>query len=64
MGRVATELVAGVIVGAFIGWVCKDVAVESADEIRESGLDWKSQLSGVVAHKAREWYLKKVQEID
>jgi hypothetical protein len=51
------------LTGQFIGWVCRDVAVESADEIAESGLDWKKCLSGVVATRAREWFMKKCEEI-
>lgn len=50
-------------IGKFIGWVCKDVAVESAQEIEESGLEWKGCLSGLVAATAREWFIKKCEEI-
>jgi hypothetical protein len=51
------------LTGQFIGWVCRDVAIESADEIAESGLDWKKCLSGVVAARAREWFMKKCEEL-
>ena len=49
--------------GKFIGWVCRDVALESAQEIAESGMDWKKCLSGVVATRAREWFMKKCEEL-
>lgn len=49
--------------GQFIGWVCRDVAVESAQEIEESGFNWKKDLAGVVANRAREFYIKKCEEI-
>lgn len=49
--------------GRFIGWVCKDVAEESAQEIEESGLAWKGQLSGVVANRAREFFIRRVEAI-
>lgn len=49
--------------GKFIGWICRDIVNESTQEIAESGLDWKTQLSGVIATKARNWYHEKVKEI-
>lgn len=49
--------------GRFIGWVCRDVATESAQEIAESGMSWKGCLSGVVANKAREFFIKQVEAI-
>ena len=49
--------------GQFIGWVCRDVALESAQEIEESGMAWKGCLSGVVATRAREWFIRKCEEL-
>lgn len=51
------------LTGKFIGWICKDIATESALEIQESGMDWKTQLSGVITTRAREWYIRKCEEI-
>jgi hypothetical protein len=49
--------------GKFIGWICRDISTESALEIAESGLDWKSQLSGVIATRARNWFFEKQKVI-
>jgi len=49
--------------GQFIGMICRDIALESASEIEESGMDWKRVLSGVIATRAREWWLKRCEAI-
>ena len=48
--------------GKLIGWVCKDISDECQTEIEESGLDWKKQLSGVIASTVRNWYFKHMEE--
>ncbi|MDF1699587.1 MAG: RNA ligase family protein [Planctomycetota bacterium] len=48
--------------GVFIGWVCKDVAKESKDELETSDLTWK-QVSAEVVRAARTWYLEGVQRV-
>ena len=50
------------LIGPFIGWLSKDVNKECADELEASNLTWK-QVSGAVATAARQWYLKKIEEI-
>lgn len=50
------------LIGPFIGWFSKDVSKECADELEESGLEWK-QVSKAVSNTARDWYLKKIEEI-
>ena len=49
--------------GAFIGWVCRDVVTECAQEIIDDGHDWKKDLSGVVATRARDFFIKKCEEM-
>ena len=48
--------------GKYIGWVCRDVALEGADELVAAGLEWK-QVQGVVATRARQFFINKVKEI-
>jgi len=48
--------------GRVIGWVCRDVATESVDELEASGLDWK-QVQGVVATRAREWFHRHLDQV-
>jgi hypothetical protein len=38
--------------GRIIGWVCKDIADETAQELEEADLTWK-QVQGVIAEKVR-----------
>lgn len=47
-------------IGAFIGWVCKDVTKECQAELEVSCLDWK-QVSKFITTAARQWYLLKVK---
>ncbi|MCR9222827.1 MAG: RNA ligase family protein [Hyphomonas sp.] len=48
-------------IGKLIGWVCKDISVECETEIVESGLDWKKQLSGVIATEVRKWTFQQLE---
>lgn len=48
--------------GQFIGWICRDVALEGADELLAANLEWK-QVQGLVATRAREFFISKVQEL-
>lgn len=43
--------------GAFIGWMGKDVEKESKVELEAAGLNWK-QVSGAVTTAARQWFQK------
>lgn len=46
-------------IGAFLGWVSKDVAKECGPELAASGLDAKA-VSKAVTELARKWYMAKV----
>lgn len=46
-------------IGAFLGWVSKDVAKECGPELAASGLDAKAVSKAVTEH-ARKWYMAKV----
>lgn len=46
-------------VGAFLGWITKDVEKETKGELAASGLDPK-QAAKAVTDRARKWYLSKV----
>ncbi len=46
-------------VGAFLGWISKDVEKETKGELAASGLDPK-QAAKAVTDRARKWYLAKV----
>lgn len=46
----------------FIGWVCKDVATECADDLEASGLSWK-QVQGSVANAASVWFRKHISAL-
>ena len=48
--------------GQYIGWICRDVALEGADELLAASLEWK-QVQGLVATRAREFFIGKVQEV-
>ena len=48
--------------GQYIGWVCKDVATEGAQELLRGNLEWK-QVQGIIANRAREFFMEKVKEI-
>jgi hypothetical protein len=50
------------LIGPFLGWFNKDVAKESTAELAAAKLEWKD-VSKAVSSRAREWYLKKMQEI-
>ena len=50
------------LIGPFIGWIGKDVNKESTVELEASGLEWKD-VSKSVTTAARNWYLKKIEEI-
>jgi len=49
------------LIGPFLGWVSKDIAKESNDELKVSGLEWR-QVNKTVTSRAREWYLSKIAE--
>ena len=51
------------VLGAFIGWVSKDVAKETITELNAAGLEWK-QVSKAVATRARTWFLERVNRVD
>ena len=46
-------------IGAFLGWVSKDVAKECGPELAASGLDPKAAAKAVTEH-ARKWYLARI----
>lgn len=48
--------------GSFLKWFGQDVQKETQVELDESGLEWK-QVAKPINKKAREWFIKKVQEI-
>jgi hypothetical protein len=47
--------------GEYIKWIHKDILKECTDQIAANGFEWR-QLTGPVSTKAREYYLKTVQE--
>jgi hypothetical protein len=47
--------------GDFIRWVFNDILKEEADVIAASGFDQK-KLRGPIANKARQWYVKRLNE--
>lgn len=48
--------------GAFLGWVGKDVKKESVAELDQSGLEWKD-VSKAVTARAREWFMEQHETI-
>lgn len=46
-------------IGAFLGWISKDVAKECGPELAASGLDPKAAAKAVTEH-ARRWYLARI----
>lgn len=50
------------LIGQFLAWIGKDVQTETVSELEASGLEWK-QVSGIVQRQAREWYIKKYNEL-
>lgn len=61
-----SEAVKGVadpkLTGDFLRWVATDIIKECSIELSESGLEWK-QVAGEISKRARDWYLKKANEI-
>lgn len=47
--------------GAFLSWIFNDILKEESDTLEASGLNRKD-VSGVVAKKARTWYLTKINK--
>lgn len=50
------------VMGAFIGWICKDVEKETGAELEAAKLTWK-QVQKAVGDSARRWYLGKVEAL-
>jgi hypothetical protein len=50
------------LIGAFIGWMSKDVQKESIDELEAVELEWK-MIAKEISTRSRVWYLAKIQEI-
>lgn len=48
-------------VGKMIGWVCKDIVTECADEIEAMGANTK-MIGGPIAAKVRGWWFNKLEE--
>lgn len=48
--------------GAFIGWICKDVEKETGAELEAAQLTWK-QVQKVVGDAARKWYSSKAESL-
>lgn len=44
--------------GAYLQWICKDVLKEEADTIEASGFEWKKDVNSHVIQRARQHFLK------
>jgi hypothetical protein len=45
--------------GKFLEWIVRDIQKETSDELEASKLEWKA-VSKVIATRAREWYMSKL----
>ena len=50
------------LIGPFIGWVGKDVKLETTAELEASDLDWK-MVAKQVSDRARKWYMEQLTKI-
>jgi len=50
------------LIGPFLKWIGGDVKKECQNELQVSNIEWKS-VAGPLAKTAKEWYVKRIQEI-
>ena len=49
-------------IGPFLKWMGQDIQKETVDELEASGLTW-SQVVKRINWAARNWYLKRIEEL-